>query len=412
VKKLAFFLISVFFLVIPVTGAKYVAVVETDVDASSGASTELTSAEVREITAELRRQATENLPRSQYNVMTSETVMSMGGAVLEECAEENCVIALGSKIGADYIVRGTISKFQTKFTLTIELYETDNGTLIVSSDAVRSENLEDLLEKATVACSNMYKKFVESQRAMQKPQAAADTVLRQPEKKAKPKKEKPAPKPKPEPKPKPPKPAPKPIEWPPMKLSAGSGLFFTDGFGGGIKWTSDEAVAMPYSGGGIYIFLDATYAEVFAGYTMTSGTWESSAATNEIIPDMKCSYLNIGVLAKYPFTVGNIKLFPLLGIDYEAAVSGKLEFTTLGQEYEFDGMDDRYAAKVLTNFWVKFGGGVEFNITESLYLRGELLYGVRTANDFEKNGAIFNSNDGTPMTGQGVSLRAGVGFNF
>jgi TolB-like protein len=368
-------------------GIKYVAVVETDVDAASGASAELTAAEVREITAELRRQATENLPRSQYNVMTSETVMSMGGAVLEECAEENCVIALGSKIGADYIVRGTVSKFQTRFTLAIELYETDNGTLVVSSEAVRSENLGELLDKAATASANMYKKFVGVNASTQKPTAE----------------------PKPKKEPKPPR---DPIEWPPIKLSVGGGLFFTDGFGGGIKWTSEEAVAMPYLGGGIYIFLDATYAEVFAGYTMTSGTWESSAATNDIIPDMKCSYLNIGVLAKYPFTVGNIKLFPLLGIDYEAAVSGKLEFTTLGQEYEFDGMDNRYAANVLTNFWIKFGGGVEFNITESLYLRGELLYGVRTANDFEKNGAIFNSKGGTPMTGQGVSLRAGVGFNF
>jgi len=142
-----------------VAGVKYVAVVETDVDASSGASEELNPAEIRLITAELRRQATENLPSGRYSVMTSETVMSMGGAVLEECAEENCVIALGSKIGADYIVRGTISKFQTIFTLDIELYETDNGTLIASSEAIRSENLGELLNKAAVASANMYRKF-------------------------------------------------------------------------------------------------------------------------------------------------------------------------------------------------------------------------------------------------------------
>ena len=140
-------------------GVKYVAVVETDVDASSGASDELKPAEVREITAELRRQATENLPRDKYSVMTSETVQSMGGAVLEECAEENCVIALGSRIGADYIVRGTVSKFQTMFTLAIELYETENGTLVVSSEAVRSENLVELLKMAKAASAEMFKKF-------------------------------------------------------------------------------------------------------------------------------------------------------------------------------------------------------------------------------------------------------------
>ena len=158
-KRLSFFLIIAIFVGISTAGVKYVAVVETDVDAQSGVSAKLNPAEVREITGELRRQATENLPSDKYSVMTSETVQSMGGAVLEECAEENCVIALGSKIGADYIVRGTVSRFQTMFTLAIELYETENGTLVVSSEAIRSENLVELLDKAGIASANMYKKF-------------------------------------------------------------------------------------------------------------------------------------------------------------------------------------------------------------------------------------------------------------
>jgi len=159
---------------VSVAGVKYVAVVETDIDAQSGASEGINPAEVREITAELRRQASQNLPLSKYSVMTAETIQSMGGAVLEECAEENCVIALGNKIGADYIVRGTISKFQTKFTLAVELYETENGTLIVSSDAVRSENLGELLDKAAEASAKMYKIFVDGQKTAQPaPESAA-----------------------------------------------------------------------------------------------------------------------------------------------------------------------------------------------------------------------------------------------
>ncbi len=145
---------------IPAYAVKYVAVVETEVDAQSGVSAILNPAEVRQITAELRRQATENLPPDRYSVMTSETVMSMGGAVLEECSEENCVISLGSKIGADYIVRGTISKFGTKLTLSVELYETENGTLVVTSEPVRSEKTEELLDKVTTTAANMYRKFV------------------------------------------------------------------------------------------------------------------------------------------------------------------------------------------------------------------------------------------------------------
>jgi len=144
-------------------GVKYVAVVETDVDAASGASESLNPAEVRQVTAELRRVAVENLPRDRYNVMTSETVQSMGGAVLEECAEENCVITLGNKIGADYIVRGVISKFQNMLTLSVEMYETENGTLVASSYPVRSERPVELLDKVSVASANLYKKFAGAQ---------------------------------------------------------------------------------------------------------------------------------------------------------------------------------------------------------------------------------------------------------
>jgi len=171
VKRLSFFLIIALFAGMSTAGVKYVAVVETDVDAQSGVSAQLNPAEVREITAELRRQATENLPTGKYSVMTSETVQSMGGSVLEECAEENCVVALGSKIGADYIVRGTVSKFQTKFTLAIELYETENGTLVLSSEAVRSENLEELLGMASKASANMFRKFAGEKESARKSKA-------------------------------------------------------------------------------------------------------------------------------------------------------------------------------------------------------------------------------------------------
>jgi hypothetical protein len=144
----------------PRTGVKNVAVVETEIDAQSGASAELTSADARLVTAELRREAVKNLPQNRYNVMTSETVYAQGSAVLEECADENCVIVLGSAIGADFIVRGIISKVQTKFTLSVEIYETNDGNLVASSDPVRSESIGDLLEQAAIVCAAMYNIFL------------------------------------------------------------------------------------------------------------------------------------------------------------------------------------------------------------------------------------------------------------
>jgi uncharacterized protein (TIGR02145 family) len=91
--------------------------------------------------------------------MTSETVIAQGGAVLEECADENCVISLGSKIGADYIVRGTVSKFGAKLTVSVDIYETDDGNLVASSDLVKSDKIEELLELTAKACADMYKAF-------------------------------------------------------------------------------------------------------------------------------------------------------------------------------------------------------------------------------------------------------------
>jgi uncharacterized repeat protein (TIGR02543 family) len=163
IKSTIFIIIAVLFAGASYAAMKNVAVVETEIDPHSGAAAELTPAEVRQVTTELRREAVKNLPRGLYNIMTSETVMAQGGAVLVDCAEENCVIALGGRIGADYIVRGTVSKLQTRFTLSVEMYETENGNLVALSEAVRSENIAELIEKAAAACADMFKTFVREQ---------------------------------------------------------------------------------------------------------------------------------------------------------------------------------------------------------------------------------------------------------
>jgi len=140
-------------------GVKRVAVVETEIDAQSGVAETVNKAEVRQITAVLRKEAVKKLPQGKYEIMTSETVMAQGSAKLEECADENCVITLGSMIGADYIVRGTISKVGTKLTTSVDIFETENGNLVASSDLVRAGNIEELLDKTAAACAEMYKTF-------------------------------------------------------------------------------------------------------------------------------------------------------------------------------------------------------------------------------------------------------------
>jgi len=378
---------------------KNIAVVETEIDAQSSASTELTSADARLVTAELRREAVKNLPRGRYNVMTSETVYAQGSAVLEKCVDENCVIVLGSAIGADFIVRGFIGKIQTKFTLTVEIYETEDGNLVASSDPIRSESLEGLLEQTAVVCANMYKSFV-----------AAHT-------------------PPPEPTATPPPPLPPPtvaIQEPNTPLwklhkmgidiSIGAGGLITGGYGGGIEWNSGERVTMPYSTSGAYLFLDIAYAELFLGYHAGSGKWESSNAPDpQDLPNMMRSYINIGIFAKYPFnSYSRIKLFPLIGLDYEASISGKIEYSEGNTDYSLDGTNGHTAATALSSLWFKIGGGIDFAMGTTVYLRSELIYGMRAANEFEWDCVEkLPSDDGAYVRfGQGVAFKIGVGINL
>ncbi|GBU21007.1 hypothetical protein R80B4_00894 [Fibrobacteres bacterium R8-0-B4] len=160
----------------PAWAVKFVAVVETEVDEASGASAEMTAAEVRLMTAGLRREAVKNLPKDRFNIMTAETVIAQGGAVLESCIDENCVIALGTKIGADYIVRGIISKLRARFALSVEMYETENGNLVASSDLVSSENIGELVEKGAAACGEMYRKFAGEQESTPKSEAEPEAA--------------------------------------------------------------------------------------------------------------------------------------------------------------------------------------------------------------------------------------------
>jgi hypothetical protein len=383
-----------------VAGMKYVAVVESDIDEGSGASEKISRADVRLVTAELRREAVKNLPPSRYSIMTSETVMSMGGAVLEECTEENCVIALGSKIGADYIVRGTISKLLTKFTLTVEMYETNDGNLVAQSDPVRYENIEELIEKAGAASAEMYKAFANTQSTLQKQKSTA--AVQPPEKKGQAKEREAYTPPKP----------PKSERGERSRQRFGVGAVLNSDFGGGLEWkSSGEALTMPYFGGGVYLFFDAVYAEAFAGYSAGSGTWDSPASKlPDSLTDMPRSYINIGAFAKYPVAVGSTKLFPLLGIDYEMSISGKRVYAD-GREVELIGSTS--AA------WLKLGVGADLDLGDHAYIRVELLYGRRTANEYENN--VRNqyieyypedANNVKTRQGDGLSLKAGVGIKF
>ncbi len=153
---------------------KNVAVVEAVVDANCGACKSIEKSEVGQITAELRRVAVNNLSSDRYKVMTKETIQAQSEEVLQECASENCIIKLGDKIGAEYIVKSGISKFGKRFILSVEMYETKDGTLVAAiADPIRSESLDDIIDKIPAACAGMYSKFADAENVRAAQQQAA-----------------------------------------------------------------------------------------------------------------------------------------------------------------------------------------------------------------------------------------------
>jgi len=288
-------------------------------------------------------------------------------------------------------VRGTISKIQTRFTLSVEIYETDDGNLVASSEPIRSESLGDLLEQTAAVCADMYKTFVNAQTPA--PEAAAPAPAVQ---------------------------LPGTPLWNLHKMgigvSMGAGGVITGGYGGGIEWDNRERVAMPYSAVGAYLYLDAVYTELFFGYHAGDGTWESPNAPNpQDLPNMPRSCINIGVFAKYPFDIANgaLKFFPLLGLDYEMSVSGSIKYSNRDGEYPFDGVNKRPGVNALSSLWFKTGGGIDLALGRILYVRSEIIYGLRPANSFEYYCVEkLPGGDVGAKFGQGVAVKVGAGIKL
>jgi hypothetical protein len=72
------------------------------------------------------------------------------------------------------------------------------------------------------------------------------------------------------------------------------------------------------------------------------------------------------VSAKY-YRYGRVKLFPLIGLDYETSISGEIKYPNGNGDYKLDGADGRPGANALSSLWFKIGGGIDFAMGPNLY---------------------------------------------
>jgi hypothetical protein len=119
--------------------------------------------------------------------------------------------------------------------------------------------------------------------------------------------------------------------------------------------------------------------------------------------------VGFSVYGKFPFTVGSVKLFPLLGLDSQLGLSYlDRQFNELPTEQNKLGKGT--AADLYNSAWIKFGAGVDANLSRSLYLRTTFLYGFKfySAKESDLKSDLKIKN----LIYSGPTFRIAVGYTF
>ena len=166
---------------------------------------------------------------------------------------------------------------------------------------------------------------------------------------------------------------------PEFKLGLGGGAYFDAGV---PMWEDAEGAAIGVGG---YGFFDLTYAvfDVGIGYYRLSDA------------EVYGADLNFSLLAKYPFALGNMSLFPLLGVRFSIPLT---------QSYDGDSIDG-FETKDNVHFGLQGGVGMDFPLGSALYLRASALCNF----DFFAPGE--DPGDDT-LYSIGPMIKVGIGYKF
>jgi hypothetical protein len=200
-------------------------------------------------------------------------------------------------------------------------------------------------------------------------------------------------------------------------LKFGGGGIFTANLRGGVSYAFEEIenISMDNVGGGVFVFFDVMYAELFVAYDAGSSTIKVYDSYNSDDDTGSFSALDFGALLKFPFRAYQALIYPLAGVNYQVILS----------RYDKDGYSfgKRHSnallygaeASDLNSFWVKFGFGIDVEFALPLFIRVEALYGVRFTNKFESDLTTKFQNEGAntlPITGHGPTIKIGIGYTI
>jgi len=206
------------------------------------------------------------------------------------------------------------------------------------------------------------------------------------------------------------------------EMSAGGGLYFASDFGGGYRWTRTFTTLpddnydwkMPYVAFGLFGFFEPIqYVEINAGVFLGFSTWDVTyddgtfnSLDSHSTTDLAYSGLDLGVLGKFPIKLGDkLVVYPALGVNFS------LFYYAMAT-----GSSTVYDADTLSALWFKLGGGLDAPLSEKVFLRANILYGIRLSNKFEDDyvsaNNTYSNRKAEPLLGHGLTIRVGVGFKL
>ncbi len=160
-------------------------------------------------------------------------------------------------------------------------------------------------------------------------------------------------------------------------------------------------------------FADLTYAQFQIGYSsIVSGEVEIEypgvgTATGDF--EGTLTYLTFGAFGKYPYKLGSLTVFPLLGLEYKLNLAAE---DADGNDLKKDATSKEKSD--LNELWIKAGAGADFKISEKVYVRPSLVLGYRFLSELEQD-IIADWDDmgvDASVTALGADFNLAVGFKL
>jgi hypothetical protein len=199
-------------------------------------------------------------------------------------------------------------------------------------------------------------------------------------------------------------------------FSIGAGYFFSPEFN---NWQVDEDVPgdldrydTTTSNMGGMIFLDAKYLQADVGLAFGSlgdKSGDAEAGANSPVDTLA---LKIDLFAKLPIkAMEQLTVFPMLGVTYDAYLSAERPDGRDAKYQVSDDTKDAKAMEALSSLWIKAGVGEDWYFTDNIFVRCELLYGIRFNNKAEKY-QVDSKSDIDSLISHGLDVKVAFGWKL